>query len=148
MFNIISFGKRKENLLLTLQLNVIGSSLTTFKEHIFPGATIFLHCNGRIWATAEVIDRYFYSEDVLWKDKLYPHRFKIHNCKLLASPVQLSDGVINSEFRKASGPSWAYRYLFSPKKIPEDIAKLINEKIQPIKEIGYKEFEELLLTSN
>lgn len=147
LFNIISFGKRKENLLLALQQKVIGSTLTTFKEKIEPGATVFLHCAGRIWATAQVKESYFFSEEVLWKDKLYPHRYKIHKCKLLASPVELSDGTINLEFRKVSGPSWAYRYLFSPKEIPKEIAKLISDKIEPIKGISYEEFEELFLKS-
>jgi hypothetical protein len=45
--------------------------------------------------------------------------------------------------RKISGPSWAYRYIFHPKKI----AKLIRDKIEPIKGISYKEFEESFLKS-
>ena len=130
MFNIISFGKRKENLLQAVRTGTIGSTLSTFKESVQPGATVFLHCNGMIWATAKVDSDYFFSEIQTWTDKIYPHRFKIADIKFAKSPVQLSDGVINAKFREGFGSGWAYRFIFSPKPVPPDIAQLINNSIQ------------------
>ena len=44
-----------------------------------------------------------------------------------------SDGKINAEFRKQFGSGWADKFIFSPKPVPSDIAKLINEKIALVK---------------
>jgi hypothetical protein len=129
-FNIISFGRRKENFLIALSQGVIGSSLSTFKESVKPGATIFLHCDAKIWATARVEGDYFYSENRIWPDKVYPHRFKIAILKFAKQPVALSDGVINTKFRERFGAGWAYRFIFSPKPIPADIAQLILKRIE------------------
>lgn len=129
VFNIISFGKRKENLVKSLETMTIGSNLSTFRDSVTQGATIFLHCDARIWGIAKVTGPYFFSETPIWSDKTYPHRYKIELLKLLSDPVELSDGVINAEFRKSFGSGWAYRFIFSPKPVPDGIAKLILEKV-------------------
>lgn len=129
MYNIISFGKRKENLIRSLETMTIGSNLSTFKDSVKHGATVFLHCEARIWGIANVTGPYFFSEIPIWSDKTYPHRFKIELLKVLSDPIELSDGIINAEFRKSFGSGWAYRFIFSPKPIPDGIAKLILEKI-------------------
>lgn len=129
MFNIISFGKRKENLVRSLETMTIGSNLSTFRESVKQGATVFLHCEAKIWGIAKVTGPYFFSEAPIWSDKTYPHRFKIELLKLLSDPVELSDGVINTEFRKSFGSGWAYRFIFSPKPVPNEIAKLILNKV-------------------
>ncbi|MCC6278727.1 MAG: hypothetical protein IT289_12495 [Oligoflexia bacterium] len=128
-FNIVSFGKRKENLLLAVQTKTIGSTLTTFKNLIKPGSVVFLHCVGMIWATAKVESEYFYSEEEIWSDKKYPHRFKITITKFVKAPVLLSDGNINTKIREQYGRGWAYRFIFSPKPLPLDIAQLITTKL-------------------
>lgn len=133
VYNIVSFGKRKENLIQSLETMTIGSNLSTFKDSIKQGSTIFLHCEGMIWGTAKVVGPYFYSEIQIWFDKIYPSRFKIELQKILADPFELSDGIINAEFRKSFGSGWAYRFIFSPKPIPVDIAKLILEKVTKAK---------------
>ena len=148
MFNIISFGKKKENLLIAIRQGVIGSTLTTFQDKIKPNSTIFLHCDKKIWATAQIQDDYFFSEEIIWKDKIYPQRFKIHNCKMLKTAIELNDGVINAEFRKISGPSWAYRYLFSPKEIPNNIANLILEKISNVETVSFEDFKKIIEHKN
>lgn len=126
-FNIISFGKRQANLYLALEHLTIGSSLSTFKESIVRNSTIFLHCNSMIWGTATVSSDYFYSEEKIWDDKIYPHRFNISKPQLLKDPVPLSDGVINKAFREQFGSGWAYRFIFSPKPIPANIVSLITK---------------------
>jgi predicted RNA-binding protein len=144
LFNIISFGKKRENLVLAIEHQTLGSTLSTLSENIHNGSTIFLHCKSRIWATAEVTSDYFYSEEPIWKDKFYPHRFKFHNCKLLSVPVELSDGGINTAFRKTYGSAWAYRFLFSPKAIPQNIAKLIEAKIKDVELTDFETFKQNL----
>ena len=128
-FNIISFGKRRENLERALESNTIGSALSTFRESVKPGATVFLHCNGLIWGSAKVSSDYFSSSAPLWDDKLYPHRFRISDVKLASEPVELCDGVINVQLRKQYGTGWAYKFIFSPKPLPNDIADLIIERL-------------------
>lgn len=147
MFNIISFGKKRENLVLAIEHQIIGSTMGTFKENVHDGSTIFLHCASKIWATAEISGDYFVSDSLIWADKTYPHRFKFKNCNLLSSPVELSDGVINSEFRKSYGTAWAYRFLFTPKPIPQNIAALIQNRIRKIKITDLKNFKLALYES-
>lgn len=129
MFNIISFGKRKRNLLKAIETTTIGSSLTTFKDSIQPGATIFLHCGGLLWGTGEVQGSYFFSDDIIWSDKLYPHRYKFVLTKFLKEPVPLNDGIINTRLRRDFGAGWAYKFLFTPRPIPSDVAKMIVQRI-------------------
>lgn len=142
-FNIVSFGKRKENFLIALKHGVIGSTLSTFKESIQPGATIFLHCDAKIWAVAKVEGDYFFSESRIWPDKTYPHRFKISLLKFAKRPILLSDGVINIKFRERYGAGWAYRFIFSPKPVPEDIAQIIATRIDS-SESASEDFERVL----
>ena len=144
-FNIVSFGKRKENLLLALKMETIGSALTTFKDSIEPGATVFLHCNGMIWATARVNSGYFFSENRIWSDKIYPHRFKISLIKFAKIPIKLSDGTINVKFRERFGAGWAYRFIFSPKPVPPDIAQLISVGIEK-SESALGDYEKIIET--
>jgi len=142
-FNIISFGKRKENLLIALNQGLIGSTLTTFKESVQPGATVFLHCDAKIWAVAKVEGDYFFSETRIWPDKIYPHRFKVSLLKFVKHPIELSDGVINAKFRERFGAGWAYRFLFSPKPIPTDIAQIIAKRIESAEPVSGK-FEQVV----
>lgn len=132
--NIVSFGKKIENLRKSLEHSTIGSTLSTFKENLSNNPKIFLHCNAMIWGTATVESNYFYSEAKIWDDKTYPHRFKISNVRMLKEPIPLSDGKINKAFRDQFGSGWAYKFIFSPKPVPADIARLIlasmNTKIE------------------
>jgi len=123
--NIVSFGKKTENLRKSLESLTIGSTLSTFQENLSNNPTIFLHCNAMIWGTAAVASNYFYSEEKIWEDKTYPHRFKISNVKMLNEPIPLCDGKINKAFRDQFGSGWAYKFIFSPKPLPVDITRLI-----------------------
>lgn len=135
-FNIISFGKKEENLKSSLALGVIGSSLSTFKSNVAFNANIFLHCNAMIWGIAKISSSYFYSEEKIWEDKIYPHRFKISNIELFSQPIPLSDGIINKAFREQFGTGWAYKFIFTPKPVPSDIAALILDAVKKQNEVS------------
>jgi hypothetical protein len=131
-FNIISFGKKENNLRTSVAYGVIGSALTTFKNNVVKDAQIFLHCKAMIWGCAKVSSDYFYSETELWEDKTYPHRFKISDIKLLDNPIPLSDGTINKAFKEQYGTGWAYKFIFTPKPVPKEIASLILGAVKKI----------------
>lgn len=135
-FNIISFGKKEENLKSSVAHGVIGSSLSTFKSNVASDANIFLHCNAMIWGLAKVSSDYFYSDVKIWEDKIYPHRFKISNISLFNQPIPLSDGIINKAFRDQFGTGWAYKFIFTPKPIPSDIATLILDAAKKENELS------------
>ena len=128
-YNIITFGKKKENLKLAIENSIIGSYQSTFKEYMKSDSKIFLHCNSQIWGEARVSSDYFYDEAWLWEDKQYPHRFRIDDIRLVSKPVVLTNGVYNTEFRENFGTSWAYKFIFSPKPLPETIAKKIETEL-------------------
>jgi predicted RNA-binding protein len=130
MYNIVSFGKKTENLEKAIEHKTIGSKLNTFGENISDGSVLFLHCEGKIWGTAQAVGNCYNSEQVLWEDKIYPKRFKIQNIKLAKAPISIKDGVINLKFRQSFGTAWAYKFIFSPKPIPTEIANLILNKLE------------------
>jgi hypothetical protein len=119
--NIITFGKRFENLKRAIEHSTIGSYQTTFSTYLKNGSIIFLHCRSLVWGTAKVTSDYFYSDKVIWEDKVYPHRFLISNIRLVAQPLDLSNGYYNLELRKQFGTAWAYKFIFSPKPLPSNL---------------------------
>ena len=115
-------------MLVAVDKLIIGSFLSTFKDYMSKGSTIFLHCESKIWATAQISSDYFFSESEIWTDKKYPHRFRIDGLRVLTQPIELTNGHYNVELRKRYGTGWAYSFLFSPKPIPNDIAlELVSE---------------------
>lgn len=127
--NIITFGKNKENFELAIRACTIGSFLGTFKDHLRKGSNVFLHCDGQILAVAKVSSDYFFSNQKIWEDKVYPHRFRISDIVMLKTPIKLVNGIYNVELRKRYGTGWAYKFLFSPKPLPEDISNQILSEI-------------------
>ena len=106
--SIISFGKRRQNLLGAVEAGIVGSSKASFKDYISNGTAIYLHCEGLLWGSGRIEGEYFFSDDIIWDDKLYPHRFRFSLTKLLADPIPLNDGIINSKLRTDFGPGWPY----------------------------------------
>lgn len=104
--------------------------LTTFEEHIKPGATIFLHCKCLIWGTATVSSEYFYEETKIWTDKIYPHHFKIDNVNLLKNPIVVSNGVYNADPREQYGSPWAFSFISASKPLPLKTATMITDDIK------------------
>jgi len=127
IYNIITFGKRFENLARAIELDLIGSNLKTFKDNVSENSSIFLHCNGQIWGRAKPIGDYFSDNSIVWDNSIYPHRYKIKISFLTKDPLQMAEANINSEFRSRFGVGWAYKFIFSPKPIPEDIAATVEQ---------------------
>lgn len=127
--HIISFGKKFENLQTAISNGLIGSNSSSFSRLIEKDAHLFLHCKSQIWGIARVTSKYIYSEQLIWNDRLYPHRFKIEPVFLTNDPLNLISANVNLELRKRFGSAWAYKFIFSPMPLPSDIADLIREKL-------------------
>lgn len=141
-YNIITFGKKSDNLLLSIEKNVIGTFLRTAPDYIFREATIFLHCHSLIWGQATVASEYFFDEQKIWSDKIYPHRFKIKEVKLTSNPLNLVDSGYNNKLRKDYGTSWAYSFIFAPKPLPFEIGQEIEAELSPKLIASFSEFAE------
>ena len=127
-YNIVTFGKKKENLDIAVSNLLIASYQNTFKNYIQKGSVVFLHCNSLVWGSATVASDYFYDETRLWRDKVYPHRFRIEQIQLLEEPFPISDGNINIQLKKIAGSAWAFSYIFSPKPLPKSVGESLLNK--------------------
>lgn len=128
-YNIVTFGKKPENLKAAIESKTIGSFMSTFERHISKGAQVFLHCNGKIWGKAKVCSEYFFDQTDIWQDKVYPHRYKITDIKLTSDPIELVNGYYNTSLRADYGTGWAYKFLFSPKPLPDQIGSEIDSDL-------------------
>lgn len=134
-YNIVCFGKKRDNFRKAIVHGTIGSFLSTFPEHIKKGSTIFLYCESQILGQAKVSSDYFHDQTPIWEDKVYPHRFRIEQIQIFERPVSLVNGVYNQELRKRYGTGWAYKFIFSPKPLPEDVAKQISAELTSAKTV-------------
>lgn len=127
--HIVSFGKKDLNLQITLDAKTIGSRHQTFETHISKGDIVLLHCAGKIQAIATVSSKYFFSNEVLWQDRQYPHRFLIENIVVLTPPVDLLDIGFNNIMKSLAGKGWAFSYIFAPKTLPEESVEFLKKYI-------------------
>lgn len=128
-YNIISFGKMYENLSISVSTGIIGSKLKTFGENVTKGSIVFLHCNGKIWGSGIVLGNAEESRERLWSNDIYPFRNRIRLEHLTLDPVVLSNGVYNAALRADYGVAWAYKFLFSPRPLPEKIGREIYDDL-------------------
>jgi len=135
-FHIITFGKKPENLLKTLESKTIGSFLRTFESHVKKGSIAFLHCKSLIWGAAVISSDYFYDESPLWSDKMYPHRFKINQIYLVDEPIVLNNGHYNVALKELAGTGWAYSFIFSPKPLPAETGMQIYKDVVARREVN------------
>lgn len=122
-FNIITFGKKSDNFLISVEQGVIGTFLNTAPLYLQKDSIVFLHCRGLIWGTAKISSDYIRDENVIWRDKIYPHRFHIEILKMTANPLSLVQEHYNDRFRELFGAGWAFKFIFAPKPLPEDIGR-------------------------
>jgi hypothetical protein len=132
IFNIVTFGKRIENLEIAIREGKIGSDLSTISEHISRNSILFLHCRGAIVAIAQPSGPYEFSQSRIWDNKVYPHRFPIKVTRYMAKPMPLCDDRINVELRERFGAGWAYKFLFAPKPLPDDIGRAILAGVEKV----------------
>jgi hypothetical protein len=129
-YNIISFGKRFENLAISVKSQIIGSKLSTFEANVKSGSKIFLHCGSQIWGLATVIGNYQYNQSKVWSNDLYPHRYNIKVDLLTLQPLHLSNGIYNVQLREQFGSGWAYKFIFSPRPLPGDVGEKIEKDLR------------------
>ena len=139
-YHIITFGKRKENLIISIEKKIIGSSHTTVQKYIKSGSAIFLHYNSYLWARAKVSSNYFISKKKIWLDNLYPNRFQIDEITLTNDPVCLTNGIYNRRLREQFGAGWAYKFLFTPKPLPQEVGLKIHSDFSKRKPLAVDEF--------
>ena len=113
-YAIVSFGKKKENLLIALKNNVIGSKHATFEKHIQNGQIIFFHCNGSIWGSGVVVSNYYYDCTPIWDDNLYPHRFNIRAGLFHQDGILTSQSSFSEKMKGRFGSGWGFSYIFAP----------------------------------
>ncbi len=143
-FNIVSFGKRRENLLKTVEVGLIGSKLNTFQSSIAENSVIFFHCDSLIWGTGRVTGAFRIGSDEIWPNSLYPFRYPIQIDHLTDNPVHLSNGVYNSNLRKLYGVGWAYKFIFSPKPLPIEIGKTLLADVLSRRPVSRNDFIRVL----
>lgn len=139
-YHIITFGKKKKNLIISIEKKIIGSSHTTVQKYIKSGSVIFLHYNSYLWAKTKVSSDYFISKQTVWLDNLYPNRFQIDEIILTDDPVCLTNGIYNRRLREQFGVGWAYKFLFTPKPLPQEVALKIHSDFLKRKTLAVDEF--------
>ena len=140
VFHILSFGRKPQNLMRAIQTETIGSSLGSFESYITEGSTIFLHCNSLLWGIGKIRGSYFNSEERIWSDKIYPHRFHFSIQHLVNQPLILSDGNYNARLRQEFGIGWAYKFIFVPKPLPSQIGRDLSTDLSGRPGISAKKF--------
>ena len=130
MFRFLCYGKKTENLEASLVSKVIGSKQTTFIKKILLNDIIFFYVQGKIWGSARIASEGFESNERLWRNELYPYRFKIDNIKLIDSPFVFKDTEFCGMLRKEFGSHWGYKVLFTPSELPKDIGSQLNSLIE------------------
>lgn len=123
----LSYGKKLENLFLSIDKKIVGSEFTTFSNKVHVGETVALVCSSKFWGTALISSEVKYSTEVLWKDKLYPYRAELCEVKVFKEPISFVDCNVNEIFRLKLGKQWAFKILFTPGDIPEEATKILED---------------------
>lgn len=130
---LISFGKKFENLSLSIEHEVLGSEFRTFSNKIRLGDKVVLVCASQMWGIAEVSSGVEYDAAPIWKDKLYPYRAKIHKIKVFECPISFSESGIDQIFRKRLGIQWAYKVLFTPGELPVEAIECLETLLASVR---------------
>ena len=124
----ISYGKKLDNLKITVDHRLIGSEFATFKEKVKKNDTLILVADSKVWGTAVVCSEVEVDHSVrIWADKPYPYRAKISNVFLFKNPFHFEKYQLNDDFRELYGKGWAFKFLFTPGDIPKSIEKKLEE---------------------
>ena len=143
LMKFISFGKMIQNLSISIDKKIIGSEFTTFEHRIVNGVQILFVCDSRVWGMAEVTSNVFFDQSELWENKLYPYRANIDNIIVFKKTFKFSDFGVDSLLRDRIGRQWAYKVLFTPGDLPDDVvAKLcqITKRLEVLDRSNYKEY--------
>jgi hypothetical protein len=138
----LSYGKKLENLFISIDNKVIGSEFSTFSNKIHQGEKVALVCGSRFWGTAVISSEVQYSNDVIWKDKLYPYRAKLQDVKIFKKPISFAECNINEIFRLNLGKQWAYKILFTPGDVPVKAITILNDIFDKVELLGIEKYSE------
>jgi len=136
----ICYGKKLENMYLSIQKKTLGSQFITFEKNISENDTVFFVCDSKIWGRAKVSSAVHFHDEVIWKDKLYPYRASISQIVVFQDPVKFKDLGLNSIFKETLGPQWAFKILFTPGEIPVAAHDSLN-KLSGCQELPDSEYD-------
>ena len=117
-YRFICFGKNIENVKIALVHKTIGSKSSKFVDQIAAGDKVFFYVNSSIVCTATVDGLGYYSDQVVWSDKLYPYRFKLKNITIHKPAYNFLTTTFKDRLYSEFGRGWGYQFLYSPKALP------------------------------
>lgn len=126
---IICFGKKEDNLNVSIRTGLIGSKKSYFLGYFKPEDRVLLYANGQIFARAAIDGSGFADSSPVWSDYEYPYRFKIKNIVELKTPFSFLGSEAHAEIKRTFGNGWGYKFLFSPKELPLDVISLLPDEL-------------------
>ena len=138
---LLSFGKKFENMYLSIDKNTLGSEFSTFSEKIKIGEQVIFVCASQMWGVAKVSSEVVYEKVPIWKDKLYPYRARIDDLKIFQTPISFVNCGVDKIFRDTLGKQWAYKILFTPGELPQEAEKLLEVTFKNSKFLEVAEYE-------
>lgn len=139
-YHFVAYGKSIENLSKSIACRVLGFRQETKVKMLKDGATVFLYCDRKVFATATVNGVPFEdSTTVLWTDETYPYRVKICDVCLYQEPLQVSSEAFNFPIGEILGRGWGHKYVATPRALPNNFSKILLEKLAKIKTVPDEE---------
>jgi hypothetical protein len=138
---LLSFGKKFENMFVTVDKSKLGSEFSTFSEKLKIGEVVIFVCASQMWGSARVCAEVVYEKNPIWKDKLYPYRAQIDEIKIFQAPISFVSCGVDKIFRDTLGKQWAYKVLFTPGELPLEAVKSIDSVLKNSKFLDQSEYE-------
>ena len=139
---LLSYGKKIENLYISINNRIIGSAFSTFEEKIAEGDIVLLVCHSQVWGYATVSSKVYFDNTKLWSDKVYPYRARIQDISIFSKAFTFKEFNVDSIFRDKLGVGWAFKVLFTPNSIPSEAKSLLEGIISDRSLMNSSKFEE------
>lgn len=141
---LLAFGKKFENLAVSIETKKIGSEFKTFVEKICIGEKVVFVCGSQMWGVANVSSEVKYEQNPLWKDKLYPYRANINSIGIFESPISFVSSGMDLILRETLGKQWAYKVVFTPGSLPQEAVGALNDLLKNAKYLHPLEYGKFL----
>ena len=145
---LLSYGKKIENLYISINKGIIGSNFTTFETKIAEGDKVLLVSHSQVWGYATVSSKVYFDNSRLWSDKVYPYRARIQDISIFSKTFTFKEFEIDSIFRDKLGVGWAFKVLFTPNTIPSDAKLKLDEIIHERGLMNSSEFEKFFFNES
>lgn len=142
----LSYGKKLENLYISIEKTIIGSEFSTFGEKIKSGQDVALICGSLIWGTATISSDVAYSKEIIWKDKLYPYRAALSEIRVFRSPISFTECKVDEIFRSQLGKQWAFKILFTPGEVPKEAVEVLKQVFNKAKLLEPSEYPQFFIS--